>query len=289
MRVFVVITVHNRKEYTRACLNSLRKQANSAFSVVLVDDGSTDGTREMIRNEFPEITLLEGDGRLWWTGATNLGIQHVLQICQPDDYVLLLNNDLVLPLDYIGKALEVAAQKPDSLIGSVVTHISEKDRIYKGGVKINWKTARWTDPNAGKKLSEFPTDYILEVSTLTGRGVLIPTEVFKIIGLYNIDHFLQCGDTELPVRAARADYRLVVSYNMVVYSYPNDKNHINYKDEYRLSDMKEFFLSIKSNTNLKYRYWFARSISTNKWLVVRYLIFDMTRVVSHFFRHVKLI
>ena len=64
----IVIPVHNRKQYTRDCLHSLQKQTISSYRVIIVDDGSTDGTREMLRREFPEVIVLTGDGNLFWTG-----------------------------------------------------------------------------------------------------------------------------------------------------------------------------------------------------------------------------
>ena len=71
--------MHNRKEYTHQCLLSIYKQTNKNFIVIVIDDGSTDGTGEMITNEFPEVILLKGDGNLWWTKAINLGIKHALK------------------------------------------------------------------------------------------------------------------------------------------------------------------------------------------------------------------
>ena len=76
--VFVVIPVHNRLEFTRACLASLREQSYRDFTIVVVDDGSTDGTYATLAEEFPEVTLLWGDGDLWWTGAMNRALEWAL-------------------------------------------------------------------------------------------------------------------------------------------------------------------------------------------------------------------
>lgn len=71
--IYIIIPVHNRKHFTRECLLSLRKQTFQNFKVIVVNDGSSDGTGEMIEKEFSDVILLKGDGNLWWTGATNLG------------------------------------------------------------------------------------------------------------------------------------------------------------------------------------------------------------------------
>ena len=60
--IHIVIPVYNRRDITRNCLLSLREQTHTDFQVVVIDDGSTDGTSEMIQKEFPEVVLLMGDG-----------------------------------------------------------------------------------------------------------------------------------------------------------------------------------------------------------------------------------
>ena len=120
MKMYVVIPVHNRKALTRGCLQSLQQQSDENFEIVVIDDGSTDGTSEMIRQQFPNVVLLQGDGNLWWVGAINEGIRHVLDICSPDDCILLLNDDLVVPQNYISQLKKLALTFPNTLIGSVV-------------------------------------------------------------------------------------------------------------------------------------------------------------------------
>ena len=99
--IYIVIPVHNRLEATRECLGSLRCQTYKAFKIVVVDDGSTDGTSGLVSQEYPEVTVLKGKGELWWTGATNLGVRYALQDCRGDDYILTLNNDTFLPPEYL--------------------------------------------------------------------------------------------------------------------------------------------------------------------------------------------
>src|SRR5258707_1027535 len=117
--IYIVIPVHNRLEATRECLESLRNQTYTCFRIVLIDDGSTDGTSEFVKENYPDVTVLTGDGNLWWTGATNLGVRYALKICGPDDYVLTLNNDTVLPAKYLEIMMSLARRVPKALIGSI--------------------------------------------------------------------------------------------------------------------------------------------------------------------------
>jgi len=67
--IYILIPVHNRKEFTRQCLLSLRKQTYKKIKIVVIDDGSLDGTGGMLAREFPAVHVIKGDGNLWWADA----------------------------------------------------------------------------------------------------------------------------------------------------------------------------------------------------------------------------
>lgn len=290
--IYCVIPVFNRREMLRGCLASLGAQTDRIFRVIVVDDGSTDGTFQMLESEFPDVKVFRGDGNLWWTAAINKGVEYALTVCGKDDNLLILNDDLVVPPDYFANFVSLTQAYHDTLIGSVVTDIDDRDRICSGGVRINWLTAKQWSLNSGKALSSFGKGYIVEVSLLTGRGVLIPAKVFRELGLYNDRHYKQCGDTELPVRAWRAGYRLIVSYDVPVFSHIRQNGHLDHaqtdrpsdakKYYYRLSDAKEYYFGIRSNANLRYRFWFAYDTSANIIQGTLYLICDLIRITKYF-------
>jgi GT2 family glycosyltransferase len=143
--------------------------------------------------------------------------------------------------------------------------------------------------NQGESLDDFPRGHIVEVDRLTGRGTLFPSQVFREAGLYDEDHFKQCGDTELPVRANfKYGYPLLVSYDAVVTSYPGNKKSINDKERYALSDFKEYFFGIRSHFNLIDKYWIASNIAPNKAWFARYYFFNAGRIIGRFITRLKL-
>ena len=71
--IYIVIPVFNRLKFTKDCLDSLRKQSYGEFKVIVVDDGSTDGTYQHLKENYPEVIVLQGDGNLWWAGIHSPG------------------------------------------------------------------------------------------------------------------------------------------------------------------------------------------------------------------------
>lgn len=285
-RLWLVIPVHNRRELTRRCLQALDEQRDRTFTVVVVDDGSTDGTGDMIAQDYPDVQVVRGDGNWWWTGSTRHGIDHVLERCHPEDAVVLLNDDTIVGPGFIETLRDSASRNPDTLIGSVVLDINRPDFITDGGCSINWNNAKWAPVNSGRLLSEFPDGHTEPVSSLTGRGVLIPVEVFDCIGQYNNRHFPQHGDMEFPVRASRAGYRLIVDYRCRVYCHHDLDGDINEKKQYQLNEVWDMLTNTRSYFNLRERFWFAYQTRRDLVQFVCFYCCDTLRVASHIFRRI---
>lgn len=286
--IYVIIPVHNRRELTRKCLDSLSMQSYRDFNVVVVDDGSMNGTSIMIEKCFPEVKIIKGDGNLWWTGAINVGIRYTMKIAEQKDYILVLNDDLIVNYDYLEKLLLLAKEKKNALIGSVTTDINNPTVIDNGGSYINWITAKCVKLNNKQKLFSFPENYYQKVSTLTGRGTLIPVRVFKEIGLYNDKHLKQCGDTELPLRAKKAGYELFISYSAIVKSHLKSSDQINISNKYKIKDLIQYYFGMRSHMRLKYRFYFALSAKKNPFQFICFLLFDFIRITFHFICRLKL-
>ncbi|MFP3345185.1 glycosyltransferase, partial [Halomonas sp. SIMBA_159] len=85
-----IIPVHNRKNITLKCLETLKQCGDlDRYYTIVVDDGSTDGTSEAITNLYPEVTILTGDGNLWWTGAIRKGMEYAYE--RGAEYFIWLN------------------------------------------------------------------------------------------------------------------------------------------------------------------------------------------------------
>jgi GT2 family glycosyltransferase len=288
MKIFAIIPVFNRKEITRDCLDHLIKQNDSNLTVIVVDDGSIDGTSEMVENEFPQAILLHGDGSLWWTGSMNKGLNYVFEVCKPEDYVLALNDDLSIANDFLEKISTSTMKHSNSLIGSVIVDADDQKTIVTGCIKINWWNAKRSNLDKGKTINSFSKGSFAETSVLTGRGVLIPVDVFRTVGFYNEQHYKQYSDTELTKRAEKAGYKLIVSYDSIVYSQPLKTNNIMIDGTYKIIDFWKYIFDAHSNTNLKFRFWFAYDTAKNIFQGTIFLLCDLARITFHFFQNLKI-
>lgn len=200
--IAVLITVHNRKEKTYKCLQNLfaQKGVGDRYSVdvYLTDDGCSDGTPDMIRELFPTISIVSGDGNLFWNRGMYVAWD-VASKAQEYDYYLWLNDDSYLNDDCIDSMLTSAEEKSDEsiIVASMCDH-SHSFMTY-GGYRLN----------DGKLAT--PNGELQECSTMNGNCVLIPNAVFKVCG--NLDWTYQhaIGDLDYGYSARRKGFKIFAS------------------------------------------------------------------------------
>ena len=113
--LYILIPVYNRLHDTVRILECLSRQSFKDFKVVVIDDGSSDGTGRVLQAKYPWVIKLEGDGNLWWTGAINKGVEYCLRTGKRADYVMTINNDVWFDQEF----LEVAALPASSCRPSI--------------------------------------------------------------------------------------------------------------------------------------------------------------------------
>ena len=127
-RIGVAIAVHNSWVVLEECLERLATSEQEAeLHIVVFDDGSTDGTREHLSAHFPAVQVVRGDGAFWWTGGTNRAVEVCLAAgC---DYILLLNPDVFVEIDTIGRLLDTSRAHGDAVCAPIVADRDDPERV----------------------------------------------------------------------------------------------------------------------------------------------------------------
>jgi len=222
MTVFVLIPVFNRLDHTERVVVSLRAQRNAAeLCIVVVNDGSTDGTAAWLAQQ-EDVVALRGDGNLWWGGAIQKGLEYVAARQQAGDYVLFLNNDTWFASDYVETLVKVSRGAGGAAVGSVIHEDDRDPPLVSIGPRINLnRIAVWdlfSELTPTEHRQPAPT---YEVDALSGRGTLYPVELFERHGqmrTFWLPHYL--ADYEIAMRFGRAGVPLLVSSHAAVFSPP---------------------------------------------------------------------
>ena len=180
--IHIIIPVHNRLNFTIDCLNSLKKQdIYNQFNLIVVDDGSTDGTSEYLKKNFPEVKILNGDGSLYWGGAINCGIKYVIKIHKVQDWVLIVNNDVEFTVDAISTLIKVSIKEKRKVISSALTlNFEDKKTIITSGTIVkSWLFNDTKHILRGLNINYLTKKSPVKVDLLTGRCLLHPIEIFE--------------------------------------------------------------------------------------------------------------
>jgi N-acetylglucosaminyl-diphospho-decaprenol L-rhamnosyltransferase len=172
MTVHVLMPVFNRLAMTKRTLNYLRAQKTyDSLNLIVIDDGSSDGTAEFLNSQ-RDICVLRGDGSLWWGGAIEIGLQHVLKFGHKSDWVLFINNDTQFDFHFIQKLIDVACVHAPAAVGSVVREETSPNKLLSIGVIFDTWRLQVRDKLAVSRLGGVSSS-LHSVDALSGRGTIL--------------------------------------------------------------------------------------------------------------------
>lgn len=209
LHVVAVVVNWNRREDTLACLASLHEMTNPGTGVemldlILVDNGSTDGTAEAVGERFPTTEIISLPRNLGFAAGCNVGLRRALE--SGADYVLLVNNDTVVAPDMLEQLMSIAKAHPDAgLLGPVVYRFDEPDCVWSAGYRQRPITMS-AQPPVGRPEDGAP----YAVDRLYGCGLLIRRRALEEVGLFDERFFMYYEDADLCRRAQQAGYELLV-------------------------------------------------------------------------------
>ena len=155
--VHIIILNWNGLKDTIECLESVYKLDYSNFKVVVVDNGSSDNSADVIYKNYPKIKLIINDKNYGFTGGNNIGMKYAID--ENTDYLWLLNNDTLIEKDCLYKIVKVAeSSNTIGMVSPMIYYAETPDKLQFGGCWINRKQLRHFYPQSSVDIgSEFQT------------------------------------------------------------------------------------------------------------------------------------
>lgn len=198
--VTVVIPNYNGIKFVRECLEALLHQENApAYEVIVVDNGSADGSRELVEKEFPQVSLIPLDENTGFCHAVNVGIK-----VADTPYVILLNNDTKVESGFVGALYCAIEKRPNCFSVSAKMLLWDAPHLMDdGGDRYNalgWAYGR------GKGKPETEYNEAVKVFSACGGAAIYRRDVFEQIGCFDERHFAYLEDLDIGYRALLAGY-----------------------------------------------------------------------------------
>ncbi len=211
--IYILIPVHNRKAITMECIQNLQKKGDiERYNVVIIDDGSTDGTADTIQMVYPSITLLKGDGNLWWTGAISLGMEYAYT--QGAEYIIWLNDDCELCPETLPALIQFCRDNPGAIAGAQGFVKDQPHQPAFGGKRKTWQGYRYIQAESNQ---------IIPCDLLSGNIVCIPRTVIDKIGYPDVNRTPHYGgDSLYLLRAKKAGFEIFVDGRYPAFSVPGE-------------------------------------------------------------------
>jgi GT2 family glycosyltransferase len=204
--VYIVILTWNGKKDTLECLDSLKKVPYENFKVVVVDNGSADGTADEIRKNHNWIQLIVNSKNLGFTKGNSQGCDVAMR--NGADYVMMLNNDVEVSPDFLDRLIEVA--EADARIGAVaplIYYYHPRKLVWSAGCTIRLLGLYNKMLFIREKDDDVPE--LLETQVVSGAASCIKRKVIEEVGFLDNLYFSYNEDVDLCYRIRRAGYKLI--------------------------------------------------------------------------------
>ncbi len=212
MKTSVIVPVHNGARFLRVCLPALLAQQGDLLDVITVDNGSSDGSAEIIAAEFPQVHLIQSASALGFAGAVNLGLRHAL--AGDAEVLLILNQDTEVHPGWLAALVAPLDSQPRVGIVGGKALFPDGRMQHAGGTLLPplgyGRNRGYTQPDDGADLSE-PLDFLSGVAFAMRRTMLDQIGLFDEV--FNPAYY---EDVDLCLRARAADWELVYTPHAVL-------------------------------------------------------------------------
>jgi GT2 family glycosyltransferase len=210
--VAVVIPNWNGNDFIVDCLGSLMKQSQAA-TVIVVDNGSSDGSDKLVEKKFPSVTLLKLPSNLGFAGGVNHGIQYALE--HDFTHIALFNNDAVAEPDWLEKLVKAMDANPK--LGIVTGKFMKMDKQHIDSTGDFCRLNGMPSPRGRGDRDKGQYDTAEYVFGATGGASLYRAKMFQDIGLFDEDFFAYFEDVDISFRAQLAGWKVWYTPEAVAY------------------------------------------------------------------------
>ncbi|MGB1251160.1 MAG: glycosyltransferase family 2 protein [Candidatus Promineifilaceae bacterium] len=207
----IIIPHWNGKQHLDDCLTALRNQTFRNFEILLVDNGSTDGSQAYIRETFPEVMLIELAENRGFTGACHAGWK-----ASRGDLIILLNNDTEVDTNWLSEVVGAFGRYPEAgIVASKMLLFDKRDTFHTAG---DLMYLNGTPNNRGVwQADEGQFDCEEYVFSACGGSSAYRRALLEEIGFLDDDFFFSCEDVDIGWRAQLAGWRCVYAPSAIVY------------------------------------------------------------------------
>lgn len=214
-KVSIIILNWNGKKDTIECLESLKKVTYPNYEILLVDNGSADGSIEYFKEYYQDLEIIKNMENKGFAEGNNIGIRKAIE--NKADYILLLNNDTEVDSEFITELVNVAVTNNNiGIVGPIIYEFEDKNSIQSFGIRLklyNGRTYNIKSKNKNIQLS----NYIEKRDYLTGCAMLIKTSVFEKIKGFDPVYFAYWEDTDLCFQVRKNNYSIYVTSNSKIW------------------------------------------------------------------------
>ena len=207
-KVTIVIVNWNGWEDTVECLESLYRIDYPNYEIIIVDNHSQDDSVKRIKDysKGKELIIIENEENYGFAEGNNIGIQYALKNLNPK-YILLLNNDTVVDVDFLKELINAGEKNTHiGILGPKIYYYIKPNVIWSAGCKISLKFARGIQIGSGE-VDKSQYDDPKEVEYVSGSAFLIKTGVIDDIGLMDKKYFLYFEESDWTLRANQAGFK----------------------------------------------------------------------------------
>ena len=210
-KVSIVVLNWNGIRDSLECLQSIETLTYPNYEIIVVDNGSTDGSVACLRSRYPNISIIENEKNLGFAEGNNVGIRYAFE--RGAHYVLLLNNDTVATPGFLDALVNVAERDPrGGSVGPLIVHYDASRTIWSAGGQTNLFSGKIAS-NRRQNRPQANCAGVLRVDWISGCALLIKADVIEKIGLLDKDYFLYLEDADWGFRARESGYLSLIDCN----------------------------------------------------------------------------